>query len=950
MCHNIGYSEMRLPNLMGHTGLAEVISKSAGWRHLVRTDCHPYARTFLCSLFAPVCLDTFIQPCRSLCVAVRESCAPALHCRGHTWPSSLDCDRFPADEDICLESLSKEYSILKAVKAKLSMKRTVFGLQEYKIDTQVEFLNQGLLLPYDTRSLVEQWLLVNENCTQQMIHSPQTTIYLIVGTMEESHVYVNQIYHWQRKEYQLNLALKSWLPSVTQPNSDPAMMQVFLGMYLLSALITEVRDIHCHITLPVVTQNQYKCFAPEAEQVFQTRSTGIALECEVCKGVGHDCTGHIETCPPGYDSCAITAFESEQVPPLDTKLNGLQCPGCYGLLPDSCDDDDDTVNCTGSDPICHIEVPKRLISCLEHLKRYNLAERCISVPAREGTEDEIISDYLEIVKSTQKMDEGELRKVSANYDAVYFHPTTYRCAKLAVGAALELVDTVMSGKARNGMALVRPPGHHSQRNAANGFCIFNNVAIAAKYAQRKYGLQRTLIVDWDVHHGQGIQYIFDEDPSVLYFSWHRYEHQQFWPLLRESNYDAVGQGKGRGFNINVPWNQFDPELVLVSAGYDSAIGDPEGGYHLRSLSESVCMTIKTLLGDSLPRLSGEMAPCLSAIESIQNVRAVHKHYWKCLMYEDTTPLQFLSTRSHQMGEAERLQTGPQLVTQQEAEAANRDEPLKTERFLDLHMKEITSSGAPVKTAGAVAESESHLLPPSVQIERKTDTRELKAIISEFAPELLTEGNVLNSLANMLAVLDKIVRKEVTNGLAVSPMASLSSTIALRRCSNLGLQKVLCVFVGDLDMKMDLDDGKVLLINICAKEPEQENTKYKISLKWKEDVGTNSHLSAIFGVILPVAYSYQPDLTVLVIRPNQNLSKDGISLLISLLQGLGESRMLVLIQDTETELLQDITKPLTGDYIPSFGTCAPASKESMQMLKELREEFQEDWKMLQCSGK
>uniref|UniRef100_A0A8D2Q7I4 Histone deacetylase 10 n=1 Tax=Varanus komodoensis TaxID=61221 RepID=A0A8D2Q7I4_VARKO len=165
------------------------------------------------------------------------------------------------------------------------------------------------------------------------------------------------------------------------------------------------------------------------------------------------------------------------------------------------------------------------------------------------------ADYLEVVKSTQEMKEEELQKTSADYDSVYFHPTTFRCAKLAVGATLELVDAVMLGKTRNGMALVRPPGHHSQRNAANGFCIFNNVAIAAKYAQRTYGLQRILIVDWDVHHGQGTQYLFDADPSVLYFSWHRFEHQQFWPSLSESNYDAVGQEKGRGFNINVPWNK-----------------------------------------------------------------------------------------------------------------------------------------------------------------------------------------------------------------------------------------------------------------------------------------------------------------------------------------------------------------------------------------------------------
>uniref|UniRef100_A0A8C8ECY6 FZ domain-containing protein n=1 Tax=Otus sunia TaxID=257818 RepID=A0A8C8ECY6_9STRI len=112
MCHKIGYSEMRLPNLMGHTSMAEVILKSTTWQHLTHTDCHPHVRTFLCSLFAPICLDTFIHPCRSMCVAVRESCAPVLTCHGHPWPDSLDCDRFPADEDMCLASLTKEYKYL----------------------------------------------------------------------------------------------------------------------------------------------------------------------------------------------------------------------------------------------------------------------------------------------------------------------------------------------------------------------------------------------------------------------------------------------------------------------------------------------------------------------------------------------------------------------------------------------------------------------------------------------------------------------------------------------------------------------------------------------------------------------------------------------------------------------------------------------------------------------
>ncbi|XP_060100778.1 polyamine deacetylase HDAC10 [Heteronotia binoei] len=656
------------------------------------------------------------------------------------------------------------------------------------------------------------------------------------------------------------------------------------------------------------------------------------------------------------------------------------------------------------DPICAIETPERLSSCYKNLRRYNLVERCLSVPVREGMEDEITLvhslDYLQVVKNSQKMSEEELRRVSANYDAVFFHPTTYRCAKLAVGATLQLVDAVMSGTTRNGMALVRPPGHHSQRNAANGFCVFNNVAIAAKYAQRKYGVQRVLIVDWDVHHGQGIQYIFEEDPSVLYFSWHRFEHQKYWPSLRESNYDAVGWGKGEGFNINVPWNkvgmtnsdylavflhvllpvafEFDPELVLVSAGYDSGIGDPEGqmsatpecyahlthflmhlakgkvcvvlegGYHLRSLSESVCMTIKTLLGDPLPSLSGEMKPCLSALESIHDVRAAHKSYWKCLSYEDLTPLKDLSTKLCQLDEGEVVQTGTPLVKQQEAGKTNIDEATKTDRFLELHMKEILSLEPAVKTLVAVAERNADMLPSSVQIEKNGDSEELKAIVRGFAAELVNEEKVLRVLGNMLAVLEKIVEKKVTSGLVVSPEVSLSSVLALKHCQNLKLQKVLCVFVGDMDMKIDLVNGKVFLINICGKQSEQANTKYSISINWKEDAGRSSISSMLFGFILPVAYSYQPELVIIAVGSNHILGTNGISLLISLLQGLAQSRILAVIQETEVLLLKDIAKPLTGNNTPCFGTCTSASQENIQTVKELQEQFQQEWKMLQCS--
>uniref|UniRef100_A0A8C0VB85 FZ domain-containing protein n=1 Tax=Cyanistes caeruleus TaxID=156563 RepID=A0A8C0VB85_CYACU len=240
MCHKIGYSEMRLPNLMGHTSMAEVILKSTTWQHLVHTDCHPHVRTFLCSLFAPICLDTFIHPCRSMCAAVRDSCAPVLLCHGHPWPASLDCDRFPGDEDMCLAPLTKDYKYLHkgssrmvegrvakcleeffthkrvlevfcdTVKVKLSKKRTAFEDQEYNIECQVEFITQGSLLPYETQSMIQQWLLINEKCIERMTPTHRPMVYLLVGNIEEGIILVKQVYRWQRKDSQLTLATQKW--------------------------------------------------------------------------------------------------------------------------------------------------------------------------------------------------------------------------------------------------------------------------------------------------------------------------------------------------------------------------------------------------------------------------------------------------------------------------------------------------------------------------------------------------------------------------------------------------------------------------------------------------------------------------------------------------------------------------------------------------------------------
>ncbi|XP_037678008.1 histone deacetylase 6 isoform X2 [Choloepus didactylus] len=333
------------------------------------------------------------------------------------------------------------------------------------------------------------------------------------------------------------------------------------------------------------------------------------------------------------------------------------------------------------------EGPERLHTIKELLTREGLLERCVSFQARIATKEELMLvhslKYIDLMEATQNMNEAELRILADTYDSVYLHPNSYTCACLASGSILRLVDAVLGAEVRNGMAIIRPPGHHAQCDLMAGYCMFNHVAMAARYAQQKHDIQRVLVVDWDVHHGQGTQFTFDQDPSVLYFSIHRYDHGQFWPHLKASNWSATGIGQGQGYTINVPWNQvgmrdadyiaaflhillpvafeFQPQLVLVSAGFDALQGDPEGemaatpagfaqlthllmglaggklilslegGYNLRSLAEGVSASLHTLLGDPCPMLEFPSAPCLSAQASLSCVLVALEPFWEVLM-------------------------------------------------------------------------------------------------------------------------------------------------------------------------------------------------------------------------------------------------------------------------------------------------------------------------------
>lgn len=295
---------------------------------------------------------------------------------------------------------------------------------------------------------------------------------------------------------------------------------------------------------------------------------------------------------------------------------------------------------------------------------------------------------ISILKLLMKFDiarsDEELVEIGATLDSVYLHQHSFLAAQVAAGGAIEACKAVVTEKVKNSIAIIRPPGHHAEHAKPGGFCFFNNVCVAARVCQRDFPdrCRKVLILDWDVHHGNGVQEAFYSDPNVLYISLHVYNNGTFYPNGPYGDHLHCGEGLGLGKNVNIPWAthgmgdgdymyafqqvvmpialEFNPDLVIISAGFDAAEGDMlgschvspagfahmthmlmslakgkvtaclEGGYNLRSIAKSALAMTRVLMGEPPDRLDESAEPSASGVKTVQMVMRQQANFWKCM--------------------------------------------------------------------------------------------------------------------------------------------------------------------------------------------------------------------------------------------------------------------------------------------------------------------------------
>ncbi|XP_032801369.1 histone deacetylase 4-like isoform X2 [Petromyzon marinus] len=411
----------------------------------------------------------------------------------------------------------------------------------------------------------------------------------------------------------------------------------------------------------------------------------------------------------------------------------------------------------------HPEHAGRIQSIWSRLQERGLLRKCERVRGRKATLEEIEMVHSEqhaLLYSTnplnrQKLDSkkllGSLSQkmfgllpcggLGVDSDTVWNELHSASAARMAAGCVSELACKVASGELKNGFAVVRPPGHHAEESAAMGFCFFNSVAIAAKLLQQKFNVRKILIIDWDVHHGNGTQQAFYGDASILYLSLHRYDGGNFFPGSGAS--EEVGTGAGIGFNVNIAWtggldppmgdaeylaafrtvvlpiaNEFSPDVVLVSSGFDAAEGHPpplggykvsakcfghltrqlmglaggrvvmalEGGHDLAAICDGSESCISALLGNELEPLSMDILqqqPNPNAVVSLEKVIDIQSKYWKSVAhFASNVGHSLVESQQHEVEETETITALASLSMDVEQARSLHAQPRSTEETME----------------------------------------------------------------------------------------------------------------------------------------------------------------------------------------------------------------------------------------------------------------------------